>query len=104
MVFVDSWATEGADRVDFDYYANGKAIIDATVANNNNTILVLFNPGPVDLADYANHPNVTAIIATGYPGEQTGLALAGLIYGDYSPSGKLPFTSMVPRLASSAPC
>lgn len=36
--------------------------------------------------------NLEAIIQGFYPGESTGKALAGLLYGDYSPSGKLPVT------------
>jgi len=36
--------------------------------------------------------NLAAIIQGFYPGEATGSALTGLLYGDYSPSGKLPVT------------
>jgi beta-glucosidase len=92
MVFVHAYSTEGEDRNDLSFSANGKAVIDAAIANNNNTILVLFNPGAVDIAEYASHPNVTAILAAGLSGEQAGPALARIIYGDVSPSGKLPFT------------
>lgn len=92
FVFVHALSGEGADRNDLALSANGKAIIDATVAVNNNTVIVLFNPGAVDIAEYATHPNVTAILAAGLAGEQAGLALSRVIYGDVSPSGKLPFT------------
>lgn len=36
--------------------------------------------------------NLSAIIQAFYPGEQTGTALAQLLLGDFSPSGKLPVT------------
>lgn len=36
--------------------------------------------------------NLDAIIQGFYPGEAAGTALAALLYGDYSPSGKLPIT------------
>lgn len=36
--------------------------------------------------------NARAVVNAWYPGEQGGLALAELLYGDYSPSGKLPIT------------
>jgi len=36
--------------------------------------------------------NLPAIVQAFYPGEQTGTALARLIFGDFSPSGKLPVT------------
>ena len=94
MVFVSAQSEEGAvDRTDLSFSRNGAGVIDAVLAVNNNTVLVTFNPGAVDIAEYASHPNVTAIIAAGFPGEQAGIALANVIYGDVSPSGKLPFTS-----------
>lgn len=36
--------------------------------------------------------NASAVIQGFYPGEATGLALSRLIYGEYSPSGRLPVT------------
>lgn len=36
--------------------------------------------------------NLAAIIQAFYPGEKTGTALTGLLFGDYSPSGRLPVT------------
>ena len=36
--------------------------------------------------------NADAIVQAFYPGETTGKALANLLYGDYSPSGRLPVT------------
>ena len=36
--------------------------------------------------------NLPAVIQAFYPGEQTGTALARLLFGDFSPSGKLPVT------------
>ena len=97
LAFVHAYSTEGEDRVDLSFSSNGKAVVDAVVANNNNTVLVLLNPGAMDIAEYAAHPNVTAILAAGLPGEQVGLALARVIYGDVSPSGKLSITSTYSR-------
>lgn len=36
--------------------------------------------------------NLSAVVQAFYPGEAAGTALANLIYGDYSPSGRLPIT------------
>ncbi len=36
--------------------------------------------------------NASAVIQGFYPGELTGTALAGLLFGDFSPSGRLPVT------------
>jgi beta-glucosidase len=49
-------------------------------------------PGPILVDAWIEHPNITAVIAPLLPGEQTGNALVSVLYGDISPSGKLPFT------------
>lgn len=43
-----------------------------------------------------SHPNVTAIVAPLFPGQQTGPSLVDILWGHISPSGKLPFTSTNP--------
>lgn len=47
---------------------------------------------------WAEHPNVTAIIYAGAPGEQTGPAIVDVMYGAYNPSGRLPFSLAKVRL------
>lgn len=41
---------------------------------------------------WSTHPNVTAIIYAGAPGEQTGPSIVDVITGKYNPSGRLPFS------------
>jgi len=41
---------------------------------------------------FVDHPNVTAIIFAHLPGQDSGRALVSLLYGDESPSGRLPYT------------
>ncbi|KAH0578170.1 hypothetical protein H2248_004045 [Termitomyces sp. 'cryptogamus'] len=38
------------------------------------------------------HTNITAIIYAGAPGEQTGPFIVNVLYGEYNPSGRLPFS------------
>lgn len=80
----------------------GDAVINATASANNNTIVVLHIPGATIFGSWINNPNVTAIIAPMLPGEQTGPSLVSLLWGDVSPSGKLPFTRK-PRLCRAWP-
>lgn len=41
---------------------------------------------------WANHPNVTAILAAHMPGEEAGNSIVDILWGDVNPSGRLPFT------------
>ncbi|KAF7313872.1 hypothetical protein HMN09_00544900 [Mycena chlorophos] len=63
-------------------------LIEAVAAT---TIVVIPSVGPVDLS-WSEHPNITAIIYAGAPGEQTGLSLVDGLYGAVNPSGRLPFS------------
>ena len=95
LVFVDAFAQENQDRENLNLTANGNAIVEAAAASCNNTIVIMYIPGPIVIDSWVNHPNVTAILATLLPGEQSGPSLVSLLYGDVSPSGKLPFTSIL---------
>lgn len=48
--------------------------------------------GPVLVEEWIDNPNVTAVIAAHYPGQESGDAIASVLFGDVSPSGKLPYT------------
>jgi beta-glucosidase len=37
-----------------------------------NTVVVIHAVGPVPMSSWNNHPNITAIVYAGLPGEQTG--------------------------------
>ena len=58
---------------------------------------MVHSTGPVLLADYANNPNITAILWAGIPGEQSGNSIADVLYGRVNPGAKLPFTLAVSR-------
>jgi len=54
-------------------------------------VIVLLSSGSALAVDYAEE-NCSAILQTWYPGALGGLAVAELLFGKYSPSGKLPIT------------
>ncbi|ADM27726.1 glycoside hydrolase family 3 domain protein [Ignisphaera aggregans DSM 17230] len=56
----------------------------------NKTIVILNTPGPIDMS--WDSPDIDAILWVGYPGEQGGNAVAAILLGLVSPSGKLPDT------------
>ncbi len=57
---------------------------------NKNIVLVLLNGSPITI-NWADE-NIPAIIEGWYPGAAAGTALADVLFGDYSPSGRLPIT------------
>ncbi len=66
------------------------AFINAAVAANPNTIVVLAVGSAVVMEDWYVGPK--AIVQSFYPGQEGGNALATLLFGDANFTGKLPFT------------
>ncbi|TKA27515.1 hypothetical protein B0A50_04345 [Salinomyces thailandicus] len=56
------------------------------------TIVVLHTVGPTILERWIGHIGVHAVLIAHLPGEESGNALADIIFGDYYPSGHLPYT------------
>lgn len=66
-------------------------MIKYIAARHKDVIIVVSAPGPVAM-DWASHANITAILYTYFPTTEAGTAIASVLFGDVSPSGKLPFT------------
>lgn len=80
---------EGKDRP-WQLPAEQVRMIKDAAASNANVVVVLFSGGALDVSSWAN--DVRAIIWAGYPGQGGGQALANIISGKVSPSGKLTCT------------
>jgi len=65
-------------------------IIDNAIHSNRNVIVVINAGGEIDITPFAD--KVSAIIMGWYGGQAGGAAMADLLTGKVSPSGKLPFT------------
>ncbi|UNI15803.1 Beta-glucosidase [Purpureocillium takamizusanense] len=91
IVFGNAFACEGFDRPGL--YDNYTDTLIRTVAGQCSKTIVVFHNAGIRLVDnFVDHPNVTAIIFAHLPGRDSGDALVSLLYGDLSPSGKLPYT------------
>ncbi|KAL7960457.1 glycoside hydrolase family 3 protein [Trichoderma compactum] len=99
IVFANSDSGEGylhpdgneGDRKNITLWKNGDDLIKTVAANNAKTIVVIHSTGPVILKDYAVHPNISAIVWAGTPGQESGNSLVDILYGKQSP-GRTPFT------------
>ena len=80
------------DKNDLDPWHNGNDLVKAVAAANKKTIVVVHSTGPVILESVLAQPNVVAVVWAGIPGQESGNALADVLYGDVAPSGKLPYT------------
>jgi len=77
------------DRLNLDLWHHGNELIEAVAAVNKETIVVIHAPGPVNVPFF---DNVKGIVFAGMPGQESGHAIADVLFGDVNPSGHLPYT------------
>jgi len=81
---------EGSDRADLSLPAHQAELIARVEAANPHTVVVLIDGSPVDMAPWLG--STPAVLQAWYGGSEAGTALASVLFGDVSPSGKLPCT------------
>ena len=78
------------DRTDLGLPPAQVALIRSVAAANPRTVVVLMGGGAIRCSDWDRL--VPGLLLLWYPGEQGGHALAEVLLGSVSPSGRLPFT------------
>jgi len=91
--------SEGSDRNQLELPSNQVDLINQTVKQNPNTIVVLLNGSPIAMDSWLE--NVPAVLEAWYPGMEGGHAIANILFGYVNPSGKLPIT--FPKEISDSP-
>jgi len=81
---------EGRDRKSLDLPGSQEQLLEAVYKANPKTVAVIMSGGPVSVKWASEY--VPAILAAWYPGEEAGTALASVLFGDYNPAGRLPYT------------
>ena len=89
IVFAEKWSNESDDNADMALGEGQDALIDAVAAANPRSVVVLETGNPV-LMPWAG--KVSAILASWYPGQRGGSAIASILSGRVNPSGHLPVT------------
>lgn len=87
------------DRTDLDLIGAQNDLVDAVVATGKPIIALLFNGRPLAAAHLA--ASVPALVECWYLGQETGHAVANVLFGDVNPGGKLPIS--VPRSVGHLP-
>ncbi|KAK8089428.1 glycosyl hydrolase family 3 N terminal domain-containing protein [Apiospora hydei] len=91
LVFINAYASESFDRTSLtDEFSD--RLVKNTAANCTNTIVVIHSTGIRTVDAWIDHPNVTAVLYAGLPGQESGHSIVDVLWGDVAPSGKLPFT------------
>lgn len=82
------------DRNDLKLWHGGEDLVKTVAKECSNTIVIIHSPGPADIESFADSKNVTAIIAAGQPGQESGNAITDVLFGKVNPSGRLPYVSL----------
>jgi beta-glucosidase len=80
---------ESADRT-FRLPLGQDELIQEMAAANKRTIVVITSGGSVDMNAWFDR--VPALVQAWYPGQESGSAVAEILFGDVNPSGRLPVT------------
>ena len=98
---VDQLDSDGEfqDRTDLGFPGVQQELVEQVIAVGKPTIVVLVNGRPLALPWLQK--NATAILEAWLPGEEGGHAVADVLFGDYSPSGRLPVS--IPKHVGQTP-
>ena len=80
----------GGDRTSLDLPAPQQTLLERLHGLGKPVVLVLMNGSAIS-SNWAD-AKLPAVVEAWYPGGEGGTAIAGLLAGDYSPSGRLPVT------------
>ena len=90
---------EARSRSSLDLASDQQALAEAMIATGKPVIVLLFTGRPLSIGWLADHAD--AILLVWYPGIEAGHAIADVLFGGVSPSGRLPVT--FPRTVGQVP-
>lgn len=95
LVFGRNTGGEECDRRienDYELLISEKELMDAVCKSFQKVVILLNINGAVNLNWISSYPNIQAVLYIGTPGEQGANAVAKILTGQVTPSGKLAFT------------
>ena len=76
------------DRYDLNAWHSGNELVEAVLEVNDNVIVIINAPGPINLPWL---DKIKALIFSGFGGAESGNGITSILFGDYNPSGHLPY-------------
>jgi beta-glucosidase len=95
VVFVGTskeYEREGKDREYLNLAPHQQELIRRVQAANPKTVVVMLNAGPLSLRGGEKGVSVPTAVAMFMGGEEGGNAIAEVLFGEYNPAGRLPYT------------
>ncbi len=83
------WESEGYDRPHMDLPPGSDELISAVTAANPNTVVIIQSGTPVTMPWLSS---TSALLQAWYGGNETGNAIADVLFGNVNPSAKLPLS------------
>jgi beta-glucosidase len=74
---------------------NGDDLVKAAAAIFSNVVVIVHTVGPILMEEWVDLKSVKAVLVAHLPGQEAGNSLTDVLFGDYSPSGHMPYT--IPR-------
>jgi beta-glucosidase len=88
LVFVKPWAAETYDRSSFELSFNSTLLVSNVAKLRQSQTIVITNSGGTNSMPWSNNPDVTAILATHYPGQETGNSIVDVLLGKDQAKGE----------------
>ena len=76
------------DRIDLDAIHNGNELVNQISALGKKVVVVINAPAVINVPWL---DNVNAVVFSGFPGMESGNAIADILFGEKNPSGHLPY-------------
>ncbi|KDP44489.1 hypothetical protein JCGZ_16322 [Jatropha curcas] len=95
---------EGLDRENLTLPGfQEKLVMSVVNATKGTVVIVIMSACPIDISFAMNKSKIGGILWVGYPGQAGGDAIAQVLFGDYNPAGRSPFTWYPQEYAENVP-
>lgn len=79
----------------------GDELIEAAANKFSNVVVVVHTVGPILMEKWIDLPSVKSVLFAHLPGQEAGNSVTDILFGEFSPSGHLPYT--IPKAESDYP-